>query len=960
MHVRWVWCLYLGCVGLSLQGQQPAIDSLHQLLPSLGQDTQRVIVLRELGFSYALVDLDKAQAYADSALALAEALDYAWGIYSSQYTLGVLAYYRGDYDTALREAQAALEDARLAKDRTAQLKALNFLTTIHQSLNQNGQAIGFAEQALSLAATMEDVVNLATTYFNLGQLHRNIDNLETARTHFLKALALFEEGGDVQAVATVNQALAVISEGEAARDYAQLALDRFIELGNVQGQAICYSTLANYYVEKKEYEPALRDFERSLALCQQLDFKYGIASNSSNIGHMLTLMGRPEAAYPYLVAGERLARELNTVDILPTIYQGWINYYAARSQTDSVQASVDSLLAFQDTLYGREKSDLLIQAETRYQVREREAQMNLELERQKRVRNLTLLGAGGLLLLLVLLFQFFRNRQNLRRKEAEMAFQLEKAEADKLRELDQVKSNFFANISHEFRTPLTLILNPIAQVQDALPASQNLDAEKEIPVKGRYLSLIQRSARRLEHLVDQLLDLARLEAGGMQLKVQRGDLLGFLRHLVFSFESLAVRNEIAFEAHFPEIMPEAWFDRDKLEKILVNLLSNAFKFTPRGGKITVTIHLLEDRFLFKVSDSGKGMSEEESARIFDRFYRAEGTEVQGTGIGLSLVKELVDLYRGMIRVESEKGRGTTFEVSLPYPSQAFEAHELEEAMPETGWVPERARLQETAVLPDLDGPGPLLPGMDPRPLLLIVEDNQDLRTFLGETMNPFYRVLKAANGKEGLSLAIEEVPDLIISDVMMPEMDGYALCETLKTDERTSHIPIILLTAKAGQEQKVQGLETGADDYLTKPFDARELKVRVANLIRQRALLKEKFGQNGWLHPEAVSVTSADERFLRKVGEVIEARMADESFSVEDLADAVAFSRSQLHRKLKALTGKGPNEIIRHYRLSRAKSLLEQGAGTVSEIAFSVGYANISYFTKSFKQAFGQLPSEIN
>ncbi|MBV6473399.1 MAG: Sensor histidine kinase RcsC [Saprospiraceae bacterium] len=559
----------------------------------------------------------------------------------------------------------------------------------------------------------------------------------------------------------------------------------------------------------------------------------------------------------------------------------------------------------------------------------------------------------------------------------------ERTKSDALRvlELDAVKSRFFANISHEFRTPLTLILGPLKKAIEQLPASEQdafsqnekvLEAPShrdreaaEISLPARHVGMMRRNAERLGQLIDQLLDLSKLENGRLNLQVAEGDVVKFLRAMAFSFESLAERRQIHYQTTFTEEGQMAFFDKDKLEKIIVNLLSNAFKYTPVKGSVSVKILLENGRLKISVEDSGPGISKEDLDKIFQRFYQVEGMEDKGTGIGLNLVKELVELHHGQISVESAQGKGTMFKVSLPVTREAFAGSEIStRPFAEMGV----ATLSPThfptceAETEDL-APHSLEPTN--HPLLLIVEDNPDLRSFIGENLKGEYQILTAENGKKGLETALDRIPDLVISDVMMPEMDGFKLCETLKKDERTSHIPVILLTAKAGQQQLLAGLETGADAYMTKPFDEQELLVRARNLVEQRRELRKRFSNLAnaqsflSLSPSEVAVTSSDHRFLEKVTTAIEENMDNEFFSVEDLANAVSFSRSQLHRKLKALTGKSPNELIRDFRLTRAKELLDKGAGNVSEVAMEVGYSSLSYFTRSFKEMFGVLPSEI-
>ncbi|HVF97539.1 MAG TPA: response regulator, partial [Flavisolibacter sp.] len=371
------------------------------------------------------------------------------------------------------------------------------------------------------------------------------------------------------------------------------------------------------------------------------------------------------------------------------------------------------------------------------------------------------------------------------------------------------------------------------------------------------------------------------------------------------------------------------------------------------GTVSVEVVVEGSRLRFSVEDNGPGISKKELDKIFDRFYQVEGTEDKGSGIGLSLVKELVDLYRGQISVSSEPGKGSRFKVSLPVEKEAFREAELVygEWKGETALINQAIEeRQEAAAKESLQSN---------LPLLLVVEDNAELRRFIKETVQPHYNVTEAVNGKEGLEKALTDIPDVIVSDVMMPVMDGFALSEKLKKDERTSHIPVILLTAKAGQAHKVEGLQTGADDYLTKPFDAKELLARLQNLIDGRKRLRKKFAGDIFLKPSEVAATSMDEIFLNKVMQAIEQNMGYDEFGVEALAKEVAMSRSQLHRKLVAVTGQSPSEVLRATRLLRAKELLQKKAATPSEVAFKVGFNSHTYFSKCFKEEFGMSPSEV-
>ncbi len=538
-----------------------------------------------------------------------------------------------------------------------------------------------------------------------------------------------------------------------------------------------------------------------------------------------------------------------------------------------------------------------------------------------------------------------------KRERLKVKSKLKEMEADKYHELDTLKSHFFANISHEFRTPLTLILGPL----EKRLAHATEDADK------KELSIMHRSASRLLTLVNQLLDLSRLEAGTLTLKGHVQSINEFIPAIASQFSSMADSKTITFQLHTDQ--PVAlFFDPDKLEKIITNLLSNAFKFTPSGGTIMLTLaqHGPTESFKYgyaeiKVDDSGSGIEAEHLGRIFDRFYQADTSTTrryEGSGIGLALTKELVELHQGSITVASTPGKGSCFTVQLPLGTAHLKASDIE--------------YMETKVQPSVLSNEHIEVVEHEReteesshPRVLIVEDNADLRFYLHNSLKEFYEVQEGDDGEQGYNVALEIIPDLIISDLMMPRMDGLQLCQKLKSNEKTSHIPIILLTAKADIETKLEGLHIGADDYIAKPFDARELQARIHNLIESRRKLQLKFSQQFNPSASEIKVESLEDRFLKKVKSTIEVHMGDSTFGVESLANEVAMSTIQLYRKLKALTGYTPNELIRNMRMDRAASLLRQHAGNVSEVAYQVGFNSMSYFAKCFKEKFHESPSEF-
>ncbi len=524
------------------------------------------------------------------------------------------------------------------------------------------------------------------------------------------------------------------------------------------------------------------------------------------------------------------------------------------------------------------------------------------------------------------------------------------AEIQRMKDLDEVKTRFFANISHEFRTPLTLINGPLQQARK----SSGDKHDKSVILSNKAFGVIKKNALRLQMLVDQLLDLSKIESGNLYLNLTRGGLIQFLRSHVFSFESLAERENISLNTHFSEEPVAAYYDRDKLEKIVNNLLSNAFKYTSPGGAVSVDVAHSDKNISIEISDTGNGLKKKEIDRIFDRFYRVEGTETKGSGIGLALTKELVDLHNGQISVHSEKGRGTTFKVRLP-----IRLEELPQSVQIEKDTPSISGFENTPMAATESATTGSKINQNQEEVVLLVEDNQDLQGFISEILEHRYKLITANDGLQGERMAFEHIPDLIISDVMMPKKDGYELCSSLKNNVKTSHIPIIMLTAKAGESNKIAGLTQGADAYLTKPFNADELLLRTKNLIEARKKIWSHLQSLDLVAISDLNLSSVDDTFLQKVVKIIKDNIDNELLSVEDIASKVGFSRAQLHRKLKALTNKSAGQLVNEIRLKKAKTMLKQKVGSVSEVAYSVGFSNMSYFTKSFKEKFGVLPSKV-
>lgn len=540
-----------------------------------------------------------------------------------------------------------------------------------------------------------------------------------------------------------------------------------------------------------------------------------------------------------------------------------------------------------------------------------------------------------------------------KREKLKNKLEVEHLELKKMQEMDEMRSRFFANISHEFRTPLTLILGPL----------RSLYLEEKWTGHQSQIRLMIKNAEKLLRLINQLLDLSKLESGSMKLRASEYNIVKFIRPIAHSFTGYAEKEYIRYKINLPDEPIRVYFEKDKLEKVFTNILANAFKFTPRFGTVSIKVEDTPQNVIVSIQDSGIGISHEEISLIFKRYYQANGINEKqnlGTGIGLTLTKELVELHKGKVLVSSEEGKGTLFQVLL----QKGSAHLDEE---------EIVYLDNDLIPPVQPTPDPFVDSIieqttekEPEkrdnnlPVILLVEDNPDIRAFVCEHLSSKFSILEAVNGREGLAIAIDQKPDVIISDIVMPEMDGYALCQQVKNHVDTNHIPVVLLTAKASHSSQKKGFETGADYFISKPFDINELELRLNNILKLRNGLKDQVLNNKTinLNPRNIAISNADDKFVKKVVSLIEENIADPSYNVNDLCTGLGMSRIQLYRKLKKMVGQSANELIRSIKLKRAAQLLKQQKLTVAEITYHVGFNDLQYFRKCFKKHYGMNPSE--
>lgn len=565
---------------------------------------------------------------------------------------------------------------------------------------------------------------------------------------------------------------------------------------------------------------------------------------------------------------------------------------------------------------------------------------------------------------IVLLYARIRNE----RINIKTSLKLEHLAREKEHELNESNIQFFTNISHEFRTPLSLIIAPL----------ESLILSAKSKTKEQLL-MMYRNANKLLRLTNNLLNFRKLEEGNTKIKVQQGDVLNCIREVSSYFKENLKSRHIDFTINSAESSVMGWFDPEKLETIVLNLLSNAYKYTPDNGRIKIEVNVRTDqeiqdksgnrisktetkvRFIeIEVIDNGIGISSDELPYIFDKFYRAKSSELRkgsGTGIGLALVKGYVELHRGTIKAESIPGQETRFIFILPIDRSVYSEDEI---VPESEGVLKRTVINDSvkiSIQDEMDSPEETFPDED-SPEILIVEDNDELRTFLIKELGKKFKVTQAENGQVGIDRALSDIPDLIVSDIVMPQRGGIDLCKTIKSDLRTCHIPVVLLTAKASVNDQIEGIETGADAYLTKPFSVQFLIVLINQLIESRRKLFAHFSQEVYFMPNKLTDNAMDQKFLQKTVDYIIQNIADNSLSVEDLADHLGLSRSNVYRKIKALTGKTIIEFVRIIRLKQAIKLMETRQYSLAEIAYLTGFSSPSYFTKSFREQYGKPPSE--
>ncbi|TVZ57990.1 signal transduction histidine kinase [Flavobacteriaceae bacterium MAR_2010_105] len=833
------------------------------------------------------------------------------------FDLGYMYAKYEDYTNAFKTLQKSQKLYRALGDRENEGWSIVHQGFIYRDLGDYKESEKYHLEHLQLSEKHDIKQSISAAYGNLGEIYHKLGNLPKSIQHWEKAISLSKE---------IN-----------LEQYANVGTGKLVEIYIIENQFAVATTYLNEYITVTEkfpipkYEP---DFLMKIQLwkCQ---IEYGFKNYTKALKECeeclkINKVNNWRLESSLFKSLYQVNKKLNRHAIALDYFEKY-QFAIDDEKKDKARTEIQSIV-FHNQLV----ADSIAQAQEKELLN---VTYEEGLRKKNQERNLFLII--GLLVLLAAIAYFVISRR------------LAATERKRHKEINQLKNALFTNITHEFRTPLTVIKGMTGVIKSKLDPNQNDDLEDS-------LEIIDRNSDGLLHLINEMLDLAKIESGTMDLNLVQVDIIPFVKYLTQSFHSLAKEKEINFSVHCDIAHLDMDLDLNKFTAIITNLLSNAIKFTSKHGEILVHIDKVTirntDFVEIKVKDNGLGISKEELLHIFDKFYQVDNTasKIQkGTGIGLALVKEFVELMNGSIEVKSKLGKRSVFSIKIPITNNAVltDGSELVSA---SSVFKAKIEPSQSEINPSIDTSDESLP------LVLIVEDNRDVAHYVKTCLMENFQILHAPNGGIGIDMALEHIPDIIISDVMMPEKDGFEVCEHLKTNELTDHIPIIMLTAKATFEDRLAGLSLGADAYLTKPFEKAELLTRIDQLILLRKKMLSKFEKTGLKRLLNKNIKTSESKFLDKIIREIHDNIMQSEFGPVQLAVQLHLSESQLYRKLKATSGKSTAVFIRSIRLQKAKELIQTTSKTISEIAYDVGFNDPSYFSRAFKEEFGLAPSALS
>ncbi|NPD46646.1 ATP-binding protein [Lentimicrobium sp. S6] len=882
----------------------------------------------------------------------------------------------GEYDSTLVYCQSNIKNRKLIEANYAVLNSYKVIAGTYARLYNYKLSYQYLQEAIEYAEELGDNQSLGEMYLTAGLLFLNNHvNKDIALEYLLEAQGLFEDqknkiyinltklqigdvyfktGNDTLAMKYYNEVIAstrqsnyamlsaanhkigmVFKEGgeyEKALEYLQKSIDGMCK---VCPEIQIHQTLieaARTSIITGDSAQAFIYLNRSKNIASESESRLEMAISYKELGIYYQLINNNDSSIYYLELSHHLAIDLGLPKRIKTTAELLSEKYYLNGKYKTASNYLKMAIQMNDSLASIEKYNEVAKLEMRFEIEKKEA----EISKQKLLRNSFIGGAFLLVIFGLMLWRAYRNKKKDNQLLAEQKAEIQEI-SNILQQSTKRKLDFFTNISHEIRTPLTLIKSPLERI---------LKSETQEEEIGNQLQLAIKNTNKLKSLVNQILDLQKLDEDLLCLDLSEFEIISFCKEIVASFEGYSSQNhcKLIFEANIAKAQIK--FDQGRLQSIITNLLSNAFKFNKENGEVDFKLHLNQQQLGLEISDTGKGMNGEHIKKLGERYYQIEdsNTNVEGSGIGLAYVKEIVALAKGKFSVSSEPGKGTDITISLP-----LESVEIQEGTPIKLEMINRD--QNVNQFENLN----LEPNENPQ--ILIVEDNDELRLFLRDLFSPSYQVICAKDGEEGKDLALKHLPDLIISDVMMPKMQGNELCKLLKNDINTSHITIILFTAIGGADSIIDGYDCGADDYIVKPFDTDVLLKKVLNIISTGENARKKFSFTDMEHSKNI-YSDFDKKFLEDCKSIIKTNLDNTHFTVEFFAENLSMHRRTLLRKFNALTGKSPIDLIRHSRMTQAAKLLKEKY-RVNEVALMVGYEDTKRFSQAFKQFHGVSPSNF-
>ncbi|MEQ8703981.1 MAG: ATP-binding protein [Phaeodactylibacter sp.] len=970
----------------------PVIDSLqHALQKQEGKD--RIATLLSLQEHYYPNEIEKGLDAAKEALTISRALKDSSHVVESLMAIGEGNRLLGAYDSLRIALEEALPIALSLGERPFIFRIYTNMASYHERVGDLNQALTISNKALQYCEEKDKFI----LYNNQGRIYNQLGQVAKSIALYELALQQAVEQGQRNAEAVISNNIGAlyfnIRHDKKATEYYQKALAIKREIGDKRGQLYSLMNLAEHNAPDEAFDEYANigmeiaqeiDDERFILVFTVMQSKKLLRESKIQEGIDLLLpiynenKDLPSFEQFYLLKGlttlyiaqgdlkkaEELAMDImdlgeqtSDLETVQSARAFLIDIYNNTAQADKYRAVANEYYATRDSIENQMFVDNFAVMEANLHSEEVKKVALLKEAVIQKTRSRNIIGFAALLITLLLGSLLYIRSKLLKAQENVILEKKNSVEIleDRnrvLQENSEMRTRFFTNISHEFRTPLTLIMGPLEQLIDKVNDIGDI----------KLMQGALHQSNRLLNMVNQLLDLSKIENKHVSLDVEETEFISFAKGIFMSFESLADTNglQMRFESSVDRL--QMWVDIEKMEIIFFNLLSNAYKFSTKGGTVSLMITEEADEVKVDIIDSGIGISPENLPYVFERFFRVENSTenaIEGSGIGLSLAKELIDMHHGNITVTSQVGEGTTFTLRLKRGNAHLEQADIHKAADSR--ISSRVDMELLSGLATTDATA-LAKVKDPsysKPTILLVEDNNDVRDYIKSTLDDRFHILQAENGKIGFEMAKAYMPELVISDVMMPVMNGFEFCKKIKSDVNTSHIPVILLTAKVNDEDKMTGLELGADEYLLKPFHAKELNIRVKALIQLRVNLRNKLLQSPLVKITPLEGNPVENQFIEQIGDIINKHMANPIFSIDILAEEIGLSRSQLNRKMKSITDMTTNNYIRYIRLQKALVLLEQEDKNVSEVTYLVGFSSVAYFVKCFKDQFGKTPGSF-